>query len=240
MDFSVNPVGIDFRMFDTPHLVALALVALANLSLLALRQTPRATLRRIVRLGLAAAILASFASYSIWRMWTGLWNVREDLPLHICDVMALVTAWHLIAPQAALANFVYFIGIAGATQALLTSDAGIYGYPHLFFISSMVLHGAIVTAGVHCAVVEGFRPTRRSLWRAITWTTAYAAIIFCVNLTVGSNYLFIGHKPQFPSLIDRLGPWPWYALALVAIGAALVHLLYLPFAWRARRERMNG
>ena len=34
------------------------------------------------------------------------------------------------------------------------------------------------------------------------------------------------------SLIDVLGPWPWYILALEGVGLVLFFLLYLPFAIR--------
>lgn len=240
MDFSVSPVGIEFQPFDTPHLVALGLVVLANLALVPLAWTESGALRRAVRFGLAAAISAAYVSYSAWRIVSGLWDIRSDLPLHLCDVMALVTAWLLVTQHRALYDFVYFLGIAGAAQALLTAHVGIYGYPHLYFLSTMVAHGAIVTTGVHCAVVDGYRPTWQSLWRVIACATGYTAVIFGVNVWLGSNYLFIGHKPEFPSLIDWLGPWPWYVLALIAIGVVLLHLLYLPFAWRDWRGRANG
>lgn len=237
MNFSVHPVGIEFRAFDTPHLVALGLVLLANLALLPLARSSNDQLRRAVRLGLAAAILVSFLVHTSWRVLAGLWDIRDDLPLQLCDIMALVTAWLLVTRHRPLYAFVYFLGIAGAAQALLASPVGIYGYPHVYFVCSMLAHGAIVTAGVYCAVVDGYRPTLRSLWWVSACATAYAALMFGVNLWLGSNYLFIGHKPEFPSLIDSLGPWPWYVPALIVIAILLFHALYLPFAWTNRRHR---
>jgi len=52
-----------------------------------------------------------------------------------------------------------------------------------------------------------------------------------------SNYMFIAHKPDTPSLLDVLGPWPWYILSAEAVGLAVGLLLYLPFAlrdWKAQ------
>jgi hypothetical integral membrane protein (TIGR02206 family) len=236
MDFSAAPVGMEFRAFETPHLLALSLVILANLAIGLVGRSERPPLRRVVRLGLAGAILLAFCAHASWRALAGLWNVREDLPLHLCDVMALLTAWTVITRTAALFDFVYFLGIGGAAQALLASPVGIYGYPHIYFISSMLAHGAIVTAGVYLAVVEGYRPTVGSIWRVAVYAVAYTAVIFGVNLWLDSNYLFIHHKPAFPSLIDSLGPWPWYVAAIVGIALVVFHLLYLPFAWRARRH----
>jgi hypothetical integral membrane protein (TIGR02206 family) len=56
-----------------------------------------------------------------------------------------------------------------------------------------------------------------------------------INWLIGSNYLFIAHKPATASLIDVLGPWPWYILSLEAIGLVLCLLLYLPYAIHDQR-----
>jgi hypothetical integral membrane protein (TIGR02206 family) len=61
------------------------------------------------------------------------------------------------------------------------------------------------------------------------------ALVGVVNWLLGSNYLFIAHKPDTPSLIDVLGPWPWYILSLEALALVLCLGLYLPYALRDRR-----
>jgi uncharacterized membrane protein YwaF len=38
-----------------------------------------------------------------------------------------------------------------------------------------------------------------------------------VNWAIGSNYMFIARKPDTPSLIDVLGPWPLYIIWLEPI-----------------------
>jgi hypothetical integral membrane protein (TIGR02206 family) len=60
--------------------------------------------------------------------------------------------------------------------------------------------------------------------------------IFFLNLAIGSNYMFVAHKPLTPSLIDVLGPWPWYILSLEAIGLVLFLLLYLPWVIHDRKR----
>jgi hypothetical integral membrane protein (TIGR02206 family) len=65
----------------------------------------------------------------------------------------------------------------------------------------------------------------------------YMLLVGLVNALIGSNYLFIAHKPYTPSLLDVLGPWPWYILSAEAVGLAVGLLLYLPFAlrdWKAQ------
>jgi hypothetical integral membrane protein (TIGR02206 family) len=240
MDFSAHPVGHEFRMFGPPHLVVLGVVLAVSLALVPLRRVLGEAGRRSFRLGLAAVIAVCFVAHVVWRVHVGFWDVRVDLPLHLCDLTALLSLALLLTRNRRLYEFVYFLGVGGALQALVTSNVGIYGYPHLYFFTSMIIHGGIIITGLYFTLVEGFRPTWGALWRVAGWMLAYTAAIFGLNLLLGSNYLFIGHKPEFPSLIDQLGPWPWYVLSLVGVGIASLLVLYLPFAlkdWRAGRQR---
>ena len=65
----------------------------------------------------------------------------------------------------------------------------------------------------------------------------YLLVVFFINQAIGSNYMFVAHKPETASLLDVLPDWPWYILWLEAIGLATCLILYLPFVfkdWRAR------
>lgn len=240
MDFSAHPVGIEFRMFGPPHLAVLGVVLALNVALVPLRRVLSEGGRRAFRLGLAGLMGVAFLAHMVWRVWVGFWDVRVDLPLHLCDLTTLLSIALLINRSRWLYDFVYFLGVGGAIQALVTSNVGIYGYPHLYFVTSMLLHGGIITTGIYFTVVEGFRPTWRTLMRVAGYMLAYTAMIFVLNLLIGSNYLFIRRRPDFPSLIDELGPWPWYVLSLVGVGLASLVLLYLPFAIKDWRSRARG
>lgn len=60
-------------------------------------------------------------------------------------------------------------------------------------------------------------------------TALYALFVGLANRALGSNYMYLARPPDTPSLIDRLGPWPWYIGWLVVIALGTMLLLYLPF-----------
>lgn len=66
--------------------------------------------------------------------------------------------------------------------------------------------------------------------KTILYMNTYMGAVGAINKLLRSNYLFIAHKPETASLIDILGPWPWYILVLEGIGLVLFTLLYVPFA----------
>jgi hypothetical integral membrane protein (TIGR02206 family) len=102
----------------------------------------------------------------------------------------------------------------------------------------MLSHGTIITSAIYMTAVEGFRPTQRSLVRVLVGANLYMVAVGLVNWAIGSNYLFIAHKPATASLLDMLPAWPWYILYIEALGVVCCLLLYLPFAikdWRVHR-----
>ena len=228
--FARDYTGAPFVLFGPPHLVALFVVVLVNLLIIAFRRRFTPDNKRAFRLGLATVLVLNEIAWHLWNFFTGQWTLQTMLPLHLCSVLVWVSAYMLVTGNELIYEFSYFLGIAGATQALLTPDAGIYGFPHFRFFQSIISHGSIVTAAIYMTFVEGYRPHWRSLVRVAIWGNVYMAIIGLVNWLLGSNYLFIAHKPETASLLDVLGPWPWYILSLELLAGGLCLLLYLPYA----------
>ncbi|MEY4245694.1 MAG: hypothetical protein RLZZ245_3279, partial [Verrucomicrobiota bacterium] len=53
---------------------------------------------------------------------------------------------------------------------------------------------------------------------------------------LGSNFAFASRPPDNPSLIDHLGPWPWYLFSLLGIALLLFFILALPLTKQGHRE----
>ena len=69
--------------------------------------------------------------------------------------------------------------------------------------------------------------------------TIYALVVGGLNTLLGTNYGFLCAKPPTASLMDLLGPWPWYVGALWLLGLVFYLALDLPF-WLQRRRRLRG
>ena len=234
--FSRNYTGAPFELFGPAHLTALGIVLLLNLALLLVRRNPSPRLRLTIRYTLATVLILNEIAWHLWNYFTGQWTLQTMLPLHLCSLLVWMSAYMLVTKSYVIYEFAYFLGIAGAIQALLTPDAGIYGFPHFRFFQVILSHGAIVTAAIYMTVVEGYRPYWRSVRRVLVWGNLYMLAILALNSVLGSNYLFVSRKPDTPSLIDLLGPWPWYLLVIEAIALVMCLLLYLPYALRDRRS----
>lgn len=230
--FARDYQGGAFVLFGTAHLIGLGLVATVCLGIWLARNrfTPQA--QRRTRWGLVSLIYLCEGSWQIWMWSTGQWTIQGMLPLWLCSVTSWTMPLLLIARSRRYYQWAYFMGIIGAFMALLTPDLMQYGFPHYRFIEFITLHGAIIVAVVYMTAVEGFRPTWGGLLRVFIITNLYWLFCAMVNRLIGSNYLYTQGKLPTPSLLDLLGPYPWYLLAMEGLGILLCLLLYLPFAIR--------
>lgn len=235
--FAKDWKGDPFILFGTAHLTALGVIVFLNIVLFYLGRRASLSTRRLIRYSMAGILLVNELAWHVWNIFTGQWTIQTMLPLHLCSVLVFTSAFLLITRSEGVYPYVYFMGIAGALQALLTPDAGIYGFPHFRAFQTMISHGLIITTGIYMTVVEGFRPTWKIAWKVFVGCNIYLVIIFIVNQIIGSNYLFVARKPDTASLLDMLPAWPWYILYIELIGVVCILLLYIPFAvkdWRAR------
>ncbi len=225
-----------FVLFGPAHLAGLGLLLLAVTAVILLRRRFCPRSRRVFRYSLAGLLIVNEVSTHIWHTLVGQWTVQYMLPLHLCSVFSWLTAVMLLTRSYRIYEFAYFLGIGGALQALVTPHPG-FGFPHYRFFQSYFAHAPIVLGTVYMTVVEGYRPFPRSLLRVAAAIHLYMLPVFGLNLLLGSNYLFINRKPSEPTLLDYLGPWPWYILGMEAVGLLTCLVLYLPFALADRKER---
>jgi len=227
--FTRDYTGAPFELFGPAHLAFLVFLLVVFMLLYALRNKFSDRQKTCFRWFLAIWMVLNEAAFHTWNIHYGLWNIQTHLPLHICSIMVFASAYMLVTRRYTIYEFSYFMGIGAAMQALLTPDAGIYGFPHFRFFQTMTAHGLIIFSALYMTWVEKFRPYPKSLLRVFIGMNIYMAVIFVFNALIGSNYLFIAHKPETASLIDVLGPWPWYILSIEGIGIAVCLILYLPF-----------
>lgn len=185
---------------------------------------------------LATALLA-FLNLSAYPLGQAAWlslarplALENILPLHLCDIAAMTAGFALLTKRPALCALTYFWGLAATFQALVTPAIGI-GFPTWPFITFFIHHFAIVGAALYLPIVEGWRP-KQPLWRSplevYGWSVAYLVFALIVNRLLDTNFGFASRPPENPSLIDHLGPWPWYLLWLQGIAVCLFLLLALP------------
>ena len=233
--FDFHYEGPGLELFGTGHLIVLGTIAVIVAWLLWGWKDPSEAAKRNTRIGMVALFLVIKGSWHAWNAYHDNWNIQEHLPLHLCAISAWCAIYVLITRSHRVYEIAYFVGIAGATQALLTPEANMYALPHFRAMQTFAGHGMIVIALVYMTAIEGFRPTWSSIWKTLLVANVYMLFVTGINYLIGSNYMYTMKKPSAASLLDLMGPWPWYLLAAELLALFLFVLLYLPFAIRDRQ-----
>lgn len=190
-----------------------------------------------MRLVLAATIVLlvalelAVAAREGWLTW------RTLLPLELCDAAMVLAVSTLVRPGRRATEVVYFWAGSGSLLAMLTPELP-WNFPRWEFVVFFGLHGLVLVAAALLVFGLGHRPRPGAPWRVFGITAGWAALAGLVNLALGTNFMYLRHKPTVATPLDWMGPWPVY-VATGALGAlALFHLLALPFRgeWRVARE----
>ncbi len=214
-----------FRVFDLGHLAALATIAGA--AVLGARHVRKhGGLDRRARVLIAVAVMMAMAALMALDAAHGV-SWRSYVPLQLCDAAVFLAAAALVSESQLAFELTYFWGGAGTLPALFTPDVA-EGFPHWRFLLYFAQHGGIVIAAVLLAA-SGMRPRRNAPWIALAWLNGYAAFVGLVNYASGANFMYLCRKPGAATLLDWLGPWPWYLAVSEAVALAFFWLLALPF-----------
>ncbi len=238
--FAYEYDGAAFELFGTGHLVYLAMLAAVILFLIWGWKGPDDRSRNRVRLFIATVMLLNEIAWHAWNIGTGAWSVRVNLPLHLCGISIWSAIYMLYTRDYRLYQIIFFVGLGGAAQAVITPSAGEYGLPHFRAFQTLISHGMLVIAMVFVTTIEGQRPTWMSLWKTMLALNVYLVVVTAINYALGSNYMFTLQKPHTASLFDVMGPWPWYLLTAEVLAVILFSLLYLPFALSDRRVNQQA
>jgi hypothetical integral membrane protein (TIGR02206 family) len=220
------------------HVAALVATAVLCVALPAFaRNRPGAWTRYLSR-ALAVALLAWVVAYHLVVSVRGSYEADSDLPLHLTDAATLVAALALWKPRPLLFELTYYWGLTASLLAVLTPglDAD-DGFESFFYWHYFFTHSGVVVAALLLAFGLGLTARPGAVRRMFFATAAWAAVAAAGNALTGGNYMFLRERPETASLLDYMGPWPWYILAAALMALTLFALLDLPFRRRGFAAR---
>ncbi|MEU4312194.1 TIGR02206 family membrane protein [Nocardia sp. NPDC024068] len=199
----------EFSAYGLSHWIVFAVFAAGAIAVVLLgrrqRNTPAATrsgqVFGAVTLGLYAVIYVATMSPP---------TIGGSVPLRLTDLATLVAGYALWSHRRWAYALTYYWCLTLSTQALLTPVLKSPDFPHYEFLAFWAIHLLVVWAAIYLTWGVGIHPDWRSYRFAVVATVAWVAVTFAFNSLAGTNYGFVNRKPSTPSLLDVLGPWPWY------------------------------
>jgi len=225
-------------LLTVEHVGAIAAVVVITAGMtIAARVRPGRWLTVVSRT-LAVLVILAEPSYWVTEVVNGTWSARYDLPLQLSNASELVAAAALWWPRPILVELTYFWGLGAVLQALATPDFAQH-FPDPAYFRFYVTHGGVLAAGIFLVAGRRIYPRPGAPLRVFLITIGFAAVAGLADLLTGANYMYLRIKPVAGSLLNVMGPWPWYIASGAVLAILFLTLLNTPF-WLARRRAQSA
>lgn len=234
--FGASYKEFDFNMFSVSHFVIMALLIIVSLVIYLFRTRMTNPKWRLVEIGIALSLIIIETTYHIWMLVNGNWNASHAFPLELCSISLILAVILLLSRKKLIYEILLFTALLGASQAIFTPLVN-YEFPHFRFFHFFYTHLMMIWVSLYFTWVKGYRPTIWSVVKLFVFLNFLMPIIMKINKIVDGNYLYLSHKPKGPSLLDVLGPYPWYILSLEGLLISLSLLVWLIFRKKGNRNQ---
>lgn len=231
--FGRSNKNFDFNIFSISHFIIIGLLIFGSIFLYANRKKLQEAHYQVGETIIAATLILFEVTYHYWMFINGSWDISHALPLELCSISLLLTVILLLTKKKIVYEILLFTALLGASQAILTPIVN-YDFPHFRFFHFFYTHLMTIWVTLYFTWVKGYRPTIWSVVKLFIFLNLLLPIILLINRLVGGNYLFLSQKPKSPSLMDVLGPYPWYILSLEGLVIGLSLIVWLIF--REKKE----
>jgi hypothetical integral membrane protein (TIGR02206 family) len=168
---------------------------------------------------------ATYLVEHAWFLARGTWSADFNLPLHLTDVVTIVSVLALWTARPLLVELTWFWGLTASLQAVITPDLGSADFPELLWWTFFITHSGAVVAALVLVVGRRILPRPGAVWRVLGASVVVAVAAGAANLLTGGNYMWLREKPDEGSQLDVMGPWPWYIVSAAAFGLLLFSVL---------------
>lgn len=224
-----------FEVYGFSHIAALVITALFVICIVLIgRRISGKQSDRVLSLALVVIIFAGMGL----KLGFNWYNGKPSYPMQLCDWAALLTMFVMVYPSNRVFEPAYFWGMGGTLQALITPDVKL-DFPDIKFFTFFLLHCGVVAGVFYAIFVKKLTIARGSIKRVFIISQFYVLAALTANYLIGSNYGYLSRKPSSASILDFLGPWPYYIIGIEIIGLILFVILYTPFFIAQRRRVAN-
>jgi hypothetical integral membrane protein (TIGR02206 family) len=223
-----------FQAFSFEHWMTLLFFAVLGVGLILFAQKKTTVVQEQIGLLLGIVIAIASLLWPSYYLAEGTFSLSKDLPLDMCYISAIFAPILMMNRNANLYQILYYWILVGTLQACITPNVA-EQFPHIWYLRFFIIHCGLVIAIFYATFVYGHRPTLKGLWLSYLSLLIFACCLFAINSALDSNYMFTHRKPDNPSLIDLLGPHPWYLLVVAGMCLVLFFVVYLPF-WKKSKN----
>jgi len=142
----------------------------------------------------------------------GYWSISENLPLHLCGISGLIACFILfIKKNNLLFEFLFYSGIIGGIQAILTPQINNFDGSNFEYIDYYFSHAAIIIVPIYMYKFLNYELSKYSWLKVLLPLNILLAFIMPLNFQINSNYMYLAYPPAVDNPLI-IGDWPFYII----------------------------
>jgi hypothetical integral membrane protein (TIGR02206 family) len=160
----------------------------------------------------------------------GVWNIQENLPLHLCGISSLVSGILMIKYNQRMFEFLILLGFPGAIHSLLSPEFT-YGHEGYFFYDFYLSHSGILLVPIYLTIVMN-KKIKINSWKSTFYIgLAYTMIVGFLNKAINTifegsaNYMYLCKAPLAENPLILTKKWPMYLPMLILFG--FFHIIFM-------------
>lgn len=185
-------------------------------------------------------LICTFGAFTqLFKLWyryhIGTIDISEDLPLHLCNIMVLIMPPIMWFKSRQWWAITFFLIIAGCAQSIFTPTLT-ESMPNYEAVRYWAVHTIIILGALYGLIVYDYSLTWKDAIKSFIFINVVAAIIYPINIAIGSNYIYLNAKPAGKTFYDLLGEWPGYIVSLEIILIVVYMVMVFPFYLMSQRK----
>ena len=218
-------------MFGNQHVIAFIFYLIFGILLINWAKNINQKKQYIVGNILAFSLSTTVIVWTFLKIYLNGFNIKEDLPLHLCNIIALLLPVFSITKNKTIYEILFFWILAGTSHSVITPDLR-NGFPNFVFFKYWHVHAGLIIFILYVTFVYNYKPRLKSVFKSFFALQIYIILMFLVNYITGANYFYTNHKPTGPTALDYLGNWPSYIIVVELVLLPYFFLFYLPFSFQ--------
>ena len=212
-----------FDLFGKDHILSIILIVIFYVLFLSFNEKIGIKNKsKSLLIVLSFIIISLDISEDIVRYITNYYSIKKDLPLQLCTMGIYIAVVALLKKNQTAFELIFYWGMVGASQAILTPDSKLFELK-IFFIYSQVYHSALIFSVLWLVIKHNMRMKMESIPRLVFITNLVVVVISSINYLLDSNYMFLRVRPNSVSPF-LIGDWPIYIITVQLFSIVILAL----------------
>lgn len=173
--------------------------------------------------------ITSYIVYHFLHVIGGTWSIDKRLPFHLCGFSSVITCFIVFIKKKQLwFDFLFYAGILGGLNALLTPLIDNYTGTNFFYVEYFYSHTSIIILPLYMYYYMDMDLSKLSWLKSFIALNILLVFLMPLDFYIDANYMYLKEPPAVNHPLVS-GKWPYYLINLEFVVVILLYFTYSLF-----------